>query len=78
MSVYLHAKFQVSSITLTSFRHEGGGIGEGGLVSFIPPFLLSFLGKDFAQNVAIVGADNIFSNHSENCVDNFLILDEGY
>ena len=40
--------------------------------------VLSFLGKDFAQNVAIVGADSIFSSHSENCVDNFLILDEGY
>ena len=37
MSVYLHAKFQVSSITLTSFRHEGGGIGEEGVGQFYPP-----------------------------------------
>ena len=30
MGLYLHAKFQVSSVILTSFRQVGGGGGGGG------------------------------------------------
>ena len=37
MSVYLRVKFEVSSITLTSFRQGGRGVGEGGSFTPSPP-----------------------------------------
>ena len=33
-------------------------------------------GNDFAGNVVIFGIDNSSSSHSDNCKNNFLILDE--
>ena len=37
MSVYLRAKFEVSSIILTSFRQDGKGWGRGGGGVILPP-----------------------------------------